>query len=62
MTFYTWGEIEAARIMDRYKGFVTTKDSIRRDADYLIDLAHRIERERMDVITERRIRNADFLP
>ena len=53
MTFYTWGEIEAARIMDRYKGFVTIKDSIRRDADYLIDLAHRIERERMDVITEK---------
>jgi len=41
-------EIEAARIMQAYKSEMTTDDSIKEDANYLIDLVHRIERERLD--------------
>ena len=41
-------EIKAAQIMSHYRGELNTNDSIKDDANYIIDLAHRIERERLD--------------
>ena len=45
----TKGELEAGALMSRAKGEISTEDSFREDANYIIDLAHRIERERLEV-------------
>ncbi len=49
----TKGEMEAGALMSRAKGEMSTKDSFREDANYIIDLAHRIERERLEVAMSR---------
>ena len=40
-------EIEAMQIMMAWRGERTTEDSIKDDADYIINLADRIKRDRL---------------
>jgi hypothetical protein len=45
-TIITPAEIEAGMIMTRYRGYLSTDDSFKKDADRIVELAERIKHER----------------
>ena len=47
--FFTWGEIEAYRLIADASGVQTNRDDIHACADYIIALADRIREERQKV-------------